>query len=349
MVTKSARKLIEFLDQSREKISPLLIVTHDYPDPDALASAVGLRYLAKKAFKITSKIVYQGAIGRTENRTMVDILKLPIQKLKPEDLDNYEHFALVDTQPAFENNSFPKNRKATLIIDQHHSDIKPVAKCVVIDTECGATAVIIAKSLLQLKLDIPKSLATALAYGIISDTMNLYRANRPDIIQTYLKVIPHCDMKALAHIQNPVRTRRFFITLRTGLQNAIANKGLITAHLGDVESPDLVSQVADFLLTYRRMRKSLCTGRFNGRLHISLRLEKPTLNPGNLLRDILDNREDAGGHGVIAGGSFTVGEDPSEEDWEKAEETLIKRLYKRLRIREKEAIYYPFRRSVSKS
>ncbi len=347
MVAKSARKLIDFLERHGEEISPLLIITHDYPDPDALASAVGLKYLARKAFKITSKIVYQGAIGRMENRTMVDILKLPIHRLKPEDLDAYPHTALVDTQPAFENNSFPKDRQATLIIDQHESETKPLAQCPIIDTECGATAVIVAQAILECELEIPKTLATALAYGIISDTMNLYRANRPDIIQTYLKVIPHCDMKALAHIQNPVRSRRFFITLRKGLENAIANKGLITAHLGDVENPDLVSQVADFLLTYRRMRKSLCTGRFNGRLHVSLRLEKPTLNAGNLLRDIFDNRGDAGGHSVIAGGSFSVGESPSEEDWASAEETLIKRLYKRLRIREKDAPYYPFRRSVS--
>ena len=349
MVAKSARKLIEFLDKHRDEISPLLIMTHDYPDPDAIASAVGLKHLAKKAFHIRSKIVYQGAIGRMENRTMVEILKLPIQKMKPEELESYEHIALVDTQPAFENNSFPGDRQATLIIDQHHSETKPIAKCVVIDTDCGATAVIVAQALLQLNLEIPTALATALAYGIISDTMNLYRANRPEIIQTYLKVIPQCDMKALAHIQNPVRSRRFFITLRTGLQNAIANKGLITAHLGEVENPDLVSQVADFLLTYRQMRKSLCTGRFNGRLHVSLRLDRTTTNAGNILRDIFDNRSDAGGHSVIAGGSFEVGESASPEDWENAEETLIKRLYKRLRIPAKEANYYPFRKAVSKT
>lgn len=349
MVVKSARKLIEFLDQHSEEISPLLIMTHDYPDPDAIASALGLKHLAKKAFNIRSKIVYQGTIGRMENRTMVEILKLPLQKLKPEDLKTYAHIALVDTQPAFENNSFPGDRQATLIIDQHESETKPVAKCVVIDTDCGATAVILAQALLQLDLEIPTSLATALTYGIISDTMNLYRANRPDIIQTYLKVIPHCDMKALAKIQNPVRSRRFFITLRTGLQNAIANKGLITAHLGEVENPDLVSQVADFLLTYRRMRKSLCTGRFNGRLHVSLRLNRTTTNAGNIWRDIFDNRDEAGGHSVIAGGSFHVGDDASPEDWEDVEETLVKRLYKRLRIPGKEVTYYPFRRSVSKT
>lgn len=349
MVSQSARKLIKFLDQSREKISPLLIMTHDYPDPDALASAYGLKHLAKEAFNITSKIVYQGAIGRMENRTMVEILKLPVHKLKPEDLKKYAHTALVDTQPAFENNSFPKKRHATLVLDQHRSETKPNADCAIIDTECGATAVIVAQALLLQEIEIPARLATALAYGIISDTMNLYRANRPDIIQTYLKVIPHCDMKALAHIQNPVRSRRFFITLRKGLQNAVANSRLITSHLGEVENPDLVSQVADFLLTYRQMSRSFCTGRFNGRLHVSLRLEKSTVSAGKILRDIFDNRGEAGGHDLIAGGSFNVGEDASPEEWANAEETIVNRLRKRLRIREKGAPYYPFRQAVSKT
>jgi nanoRNase/pAp phosphatase (c-di-AMP/oligoRNAs hydrolase) len=202
MVTNSARKLLTFLDQNTGKISPLLILTHDYPDPDALASAYGLKYLVEKGYNMSARIVYQGIIGRMENRTMARILKLPVYKLKPEDLTNYTHTALVDTQPAFENNSFPKKRKATLVLDQHHSEIKPYADCAIINTECGATAVIVAKALQLKGLEIPERLATALVYGIISDTMNLYRANHKDVIQTYMKVVPYCDMKALAQIQN---------------------------------------------------------------------------------------------------------------------------------------------------
>lgn len=343
MVSKSAQKLLHFLDNQQKKISPLLIFTHDYPDPDALASAYGLKYLVENAYHMSARIVYQGVIGRMENRTMVKILKLPVYKLKPEDLNKYKYTALVDTQPAFENNSFPKKRKATLVLDQHHSDVEPNADCVIVDTDCGATAVIIAEALLIKELPIPARLATALAYGIISDTMNLYRVNRPEIIQTYLKVIPNCDMKALAQIQNPVRSRRFFATLGKGIQNAVARSGLITAHLGEVENPDLVSMVADFLLTYKSMKRSFCTGRYQGRLYVSLRLDQPTMNAGNVLRDIFENRGDAGGHGVIAGGSSQVGIEASEEVWAAEEENLVSRLLKRLRIRSRKDPYFPFK------
>lgn len=142
-------------------------------------------------------------------------------------------------------------------------------------------------------------------------------------------------MKALAHIQNPFRSRRFFTALRAGFQKAIANKGLVSAHLGEVKNPDLFYQVADFLLTYHRSRRSLCKRRFKGRLNVPLRLDQTTTNAGNILCDIFDNRDETGEHSVIAGGSFEVGENASPEDWEYAEETLIKRLYKRLRFPER--------------
>ena len=156
-------------------------------------------------------------------------------------------------------------------------------------------------------------------------------------------------MKTLAHIQNPFRSRPFFTALRAGLQKAIANKGLISAHLDELKNPDLVSQVADFLLTYRRRRRSLCKRRLKGRLNVPLRLDRTTTNAGNILCDIFDNRGETGEHGVIAGGSFEVGENASPEEWENAEETLTKGLYKRLRVSAREANYYPFRQAVSKT
>lgn len=88
---------------------------------------------------------------------------------------------VLSATPAIENNSFPGDRRATLITNQHHSKTKPIAQYVVI----------VAKVLLQLNLEIPTALAKALAYIIISNTMNLYRANRPEIIQAYLKLIPN--------------------------------------------------------------------------------------------------------------------------------------------------------------
>ena len=98
-LAESAERLIEFLvGRSFER---LLILAHDYPDPDALAAAFGLRQLAANVAGTESRIVHGGVIGRTENREMVNILKIPIHRFRASDLKKYPHVALVDTQPTW--------------------------------------------------------------------------------------------------------------------------------------------------------------------------------------------------------------------------------------------------------
>jgi nanoRNase/pAp phosphatase (c-di-AMP/oligoRNAs hydrolase) len=229
-----AQELLDFLAKNQQSLSPLLILPHDYPDPDALAAAFALQFLAKKVFQIESRIAYRGIIGRMENRVMVGTLRIPVHRLNPGDLKKFRQVALVDTQPAFENNPFPEDRKAALIIDQHISKVNPIAGLTLVDPGCAATCVILAQALLLQNLEIPPRLATALVYGILSDTLNLYRAERPDVAQIYLRILHWADMRDLARIQNPVRTKSFFITLSRGLQEAMFIGGLVVAHLGPI-------------------------------------------------------------------------------------------------------------------
>lgn len=337
------RKLLRFLDKKKDSLSPLLIVTHDYPDPDAIATALALQYLTERRHAVRSRIVYEGIIGRVENRAMVNLLKVPIHKFRSSDISSYANTALIDTQPEFENNPFPRNKKVTLVIDQHPFVKRPFAELALIDIDCGATSVILAQALLLSGLEIPKRVATALAYGILSDTLNLYRAHRADIIQTYLDILPLCDMRALIRIQNPPKSKKFFSTLNRGLQGAQAFRGVIVSHLGEVEHPDLVSEIADFLLTYKGMERSLCTGRYRGKLHVSLRSNRLTDETPEILRNIFDNRKEAGGHDRVAGGSFYVRDrDNKGIVWQEAEGLLVSRLLKRLRLPAKADFYRPF-------
>lgn len=347
IAAKNGKKLLRFLAHKKESISPLLIVTHDYPDPDAIATAYALQYLAERAYGIKSRIVYKGIIGRVENRAMVNFLKIPIHKIHSTDIVKYDHAALIDTQPDFENNPYPRNRKVTMVVDQHPYVKKPFSEFMIIDTECGATSVILTQALLLSGLEIPKRIATALAYGILSDTLNLYRAHRADIIQTYLDILPLCDMRALIRIQNPPKSKKFFSTLNRGLQGARAFRGVIISHLAEVEHPDLVSEIADFLLTYKGMERSLCTGRYKGKLHVSLRSNRPTDETPEILRDIFNDRKEAGGHDRVAGGSFYVaGKDRNESRWQDAETVLVARLLKRLRLPSQADFYAPFQQGM---
>jgi len=336
-------RLLRFLSRQPRPES-LLIMTHDHPDPDAMASAFALAYLASRVYGIRIKMVYGGAIGRMENRTMVDVLRLPVSALAPEDLTAFQHVALVDTQPPFGNNSFPIDRTAYLVIDHHPRHRRTRAGLALIQTRFGATATILAQALLSLKRRLPTRLATAMAYGIASETQNLGREAGARDIEAYLALLPRCDMRLLGRMQHPRRSRSFFRTVGHAMQNAFLSGRLIGVHLEEVETPDLVAQLADFLVACQGVRWSICTGRYQGRLHVSLRLVQPgTVEAGTLLSRTLGKRGRAGGHGMIAGGSLELPPDAGESDWRRIEQWVVRRLTQRLQDRPVARVAWPFR------
>jgi nanoRNase/pAp phosphatase (c-di-AMP/oligoRNAs hydrolase) len=337
-----AERLLRFLAERREELSPLLILMHDCPDPDALAAAFGLLVLAREGFGIESLIAYGGEVGRMENRSMVRLLRIPIHRFRPVMLRRHAAVALVDTQPGFENNAFPPGRRAALVIDQHPAAEVPDADLVLVDAKCGASCVIVARALLAKGIELSQRLATALAYGILTDTLGFFRAQRPEVVQTYLDILPRCDMRKLARVQNPVRPRQYFSTLGRGIRDAVMFRQTLVTHLGEVDTPDRVAQVAEFLLVYRRVRWCLVTGRHKGRLHASLRTTRPDAQAGEVLRHVFADPRQAGGHGPIAGGSCRMGAEAADADWVARECLLQERLIRRLRIPAKVEARKPF-------
>ncbi len=321
-------ELSYYIEEHKDALNPLLILTHDYPDPDALASAYALYYLAQH-----NGIVYGGQIGRTENREMVRLLKIPAKKVRASDFKHYSNIALVDTQPRFENNSFPKNKHATIVVDQHTSKYNVDADFVVVDTEAGSTSALLGRELLAKGFEIPEKLATALVYGILSDTLDFSRVTRRETIDTYFELLPLADMRLLARIQNPSRPRRFFGEMLRGIQNAQVRQRLVVSHLSKVEYPDLVSQMADFLLTCEGMQWSFCTGRYGGYLHLSLRTLLTDVSAAAILRSIVDSPRAAGGYGQVAGGKIKIADPKNEQLWQEAEHLIVEKLSKKLKLK----------------
>ncbi len=342
-MNRVSKKLSDYLKENKKKISPLLIVTHDHPDPDAMATAFALRYYASKYFGIKSKIVYGGKIGRMENRTMVEVLNVPVFPLRKKDFETHKGFALVDTQPFFENNCFPPDKKASIVIDHHPVNEKTKADCLIVNPKVGATVSIMASVLIDLGVKLPKKLATAMLYGVLSETKNLGRETAPIDLRMYKELHAMADMEVLSSIQNPVRGLEFFKTIRRAIHNAFVVKRVIGVHLNEVDSPDLVSQIADFLLAYEKMRWSICTGRYNGRLHISLRTHNTKANAGKLLQKVVQEPGRAGGHGMIAGGSLVLGEDADSKAYEKLEKKLVNRLLDEMDYKGKDKFVYLFK------
>lgn len=318
-----ARRLIKALQEKGRSLSPLTILTHDHPDPDALASAWALAHLAQSLGKVRCRIVYGGAIGRAENRIMAERLLVPARPLRKGELAGVPHLALVDTQPPFKNNRCPPRRIPDLIIDHHPKHADTQADLPLIDEGVGATTTILVEALLAAGVRVPQRLATALVYGIGSETQNLGREATPRDMDAYQAFWPKANMRALWRISYPQRPEAFFRSLASGIRDAFVVGRVIGTHLGDVGTPDRVAQIADFLLTLEKMGWSVVTGRYAGRLHVSLRSNDHGAEAGRLLKRLLGGGNRGGGHGMIAGGSVELAEGANESAWREAEDKIM--------------------------
>jgi len=318
-----ARRLVKFLREKGKALSPLTILTHDHPDPDSLASAWALAHLAQHLGKIRSRIVYGGMIGRAENRIMAERLLVPARALRKGELAGVEHLALVDTQQPFKNNRCPPRRIPDLIVDHHPRHADTQADLALIDEEVGATTTILVEALVLAGLRVPGRLATAIVYGIGSETQNLGREATPRDMDAYQMFWPKANMKTLWRISYPLRSEEFFGTLARGIRDTFIVDRVAGAHLGEVNTPDRVAQIADFLMTLEKTRWSIVTARYQDRLHVSLRSNDPGAGAGRLLKRLLGGGNRGGGHGMIAGGSLELGSGASEAAWRAAEDKVV--------------------------
>lgn len=301
-----AETLLTQLDRVLENQKKLLIVLHNNPDPDALASGLALSYLVKARYNIRSTIAYDGMIGRAENQALVREIKIPLKNIRRIRFAAHDKIALLDTQPGAGNNSLPDDVDYHIVIDHHPR--RPLLKSVfaMVDAEVGACATLLIELLAASDVAISTDLSTALTYAIRSETLDLGRETHPRDVKAYFIVYPKVSVRKLARIAYPKLPRSYFVMLAKALYQTVTFRQLICAHLGDISNPEIVAEAADILLRHERISWSLCTGRFENQLIISLRTSNPKANAGKFIKKLVPDRNNAGGHGMFAGGRIVL-------------------------------------------
>jgi nanoRNase/pAp phosphatase (c-di-AMP/oligoRNAs hydrolase) len=309
----------------------MLILTHDNPDPDSLAGALGLERLLADA-GIPSLIGVAGIIGRAENRAMVRELSIELEPLQTLDFAKFAGVALVDTQPGTGNNSLPAGRIADIVIDHHPP--RPASAAVPwcdIRPELGATATIAFEYLKRSRIKLDPPLATAFFYAIKSETRDLGREAGPAERAAYIELAAQADFELLHAITNPKLSREHYVAVDRALRAAVRHGTLITVNLGKLDYPDLVAEVADLLLPYERVRWVMCVGRYKKSAFLSLRTDDLTANAGQLIRRVVGTEGASGGHDMTAGGRM-FREVTDDDDLKEIYDGLVKRMLAELAI-----------------
>lgn len=284
-----------------------LILTHDNPDPDALASAAILSRLLRRRFGLRVTIGYGGMIGRAENREMVKILGLELSRMRYLNLRNYGRIALVDAQPRTGNHQLPEDRLPDAVFDHHplRKSTQPVPFFDV-RTDYGATATLLGEYLEASGIAPTHATATALIYAIRTETQDFRREAAGPDRRLYDELQPKVDKRALARIQSAPLPVTYFQNLHQALENLETVDTLVASHLGRVEQADIVPEVADLLLRMEGKTWALCTGLYDGRVYLSIRTSNPRGEAGHLMRKLVGRHGKGGGHGTTAGGWVPV-------------------------------------------
>jgi len=291
-----------------------LVLIQDNPDPDALGSAAAFRNLIFAHLKKRVTISYGGICGRAENRAMMDELGIDARHMTPSQLDHHKTVCLIDTQPRSGNNILHASRPAEIVIDHHilpkrnpwlaeFSDVRP---------HYGATSTILYEYLVATDAKISPRLATALFYGIQSDTQDLGREACPADVRAYRDLFLIADKKKLARIHNAPIPADYFRMLADSLTNCVIAGSTVVGYVPSCVNPDMIAEVADRLMRLEGMRTAVCYGICGDTIHLSARAADARGNTAERMKRVVRSLGTGGGHRAMAGGQIPLEGDAKE-------------------------------------
>jgi len=285
----------------------MLIVVQNNPDPDAIAAAAALREIANEVHGIACSVAHAGVVGRAENKALLDYLRLNTRELESLDLERFDRLGMVDAQPGAGNVNFDPSVRLDVVIDHH--PIRPEtrsARFTDVRRRYGATCSMLYEYLNAAQIEIPTRLATAMIYGIRSDTQDLGRESTKADVEAYLGLYPLANTRVLGRIVSAPLPHSYFSKLRVALDNAVVYGDRIVSVLGELDSPEMVAEAADLLLRAEDVRWAMCLGIIDGWIHLSLRTIDRERNAGKIARNLGGRRGFGGGHQTLAAAQIPI-------------------------------------------
>ncbi len=295
--TKKHVQQIRELFTDKDRI--LLLIQSD-PDPDAIASALAFRHLIGRN-RSTAHIASFGEVTRPENLAMLRLLDIQVEKITPDVIRKYDSLCMLDVQPAhlFTNNDQGINM-VDVVIDHHPEKPGYQAKIKDIKATYGATSTILTEYLRAVDFNISQRLATALLYGIKSDTLLLGRGVDPADIEAFSYLYPLANTNILRRIERPEVHPEDIDSFSNALKKRKIIKNILFSHLGRVMREDVIPHFADFSLQIEGVEWSVVSGIFRGNLIISVRNVGYVRSAGVIMKNAFSQLGSAGGHSHMA-------------------------------------------------
>lgn len=283
------------------------IFCHDNPDPDALASAMAMKHLCDHLGHET-QIAHGGMIEHQQNRAMVNLLELDIRRIilewEIEDLLKQVDIVIcVDFSHPGANNILPENCVPHIVIDHHSSEIRPAGDVILVRSEFAATSSLVASVLMNSKIEMTREVATALAFGIRTDTLGFTRSFNAVDLRALSWLGAWIDWDLIRSFESPPRSQEVLGIFKQALSDATLEDGLMLAPIKEMADRDAIAQVADFLLPTEGIDLVITYGIRRSKVILSARTTNQDLHIGRELSQLFPAGK-AGGHKSLAGGQI---------------------------------------------
>ena len=274
----------------------VLILLHNDPDPDALASGLALRNVLRRNRQTAIIAAIQG-VTRPENLRMVNLLDIHVETITPAHVMDYDRVAMVDVQPHYFGGAIDR---VDLVIDHHPEQPGYSAVFKDIRADYGSTSTILTEHLRAVDANISERTATAMLYAIKSDTLFFNRqANRVDI-EAFSYLYPLADAALIRKMEGAeITTERLDYVLKAK-QNGRMQEQVFCAFLGTSAREDFIPYVADFYLQLEDVKWTIVSGIVNDSLIMSVRNLGYSRNAGEFVRKYFADIGSAGGHRAMA-------------------------------------------------
>ena len=354
MGVKKSEQLEQVL--SRYKDKKILVALRGHPDPDSISSALAHQFIAKQ-HNIETAIMHLYDISHQSNKALMKLLGIEFVKYNDKvNLSDFSGYCLVDSQHPDPEIAQPLREIPLIsVVDHHDKENGEKAEFTDIDKEVGAAATIYANYLKELGLlenekekETRTTLATALMYGIRSDTDDLLNARKKDlIINSYL--VEFADLTKLQKISmQSISPAAMEIIFRAYQNKRIIDNYLISGvGLIQLGERDAIPQAADYLIKRTGIDTVLVHG-IPGGNHIdcSFRTLNESIRPSDFIKETFPDvqegqyggRYDKGGFKLPLGGILSALSDSKDKNLltEAVNRFMEKKFYAKLGISEEE-------------
>jgi nanoRNase/pAp phosphatase (c-di-AMP/oligoRNAs hydrolase) len=300
MVTELSRSMTRARVQQYQRYfadaDRVLILLHNDPDPDALASGLALRNLLRRT-KTTAIIGAMQGVTRPENLRMANMLDIHVERITPSSFREFERIATVDVQPHYFGGMLDR---ADLVIDHHPEQPGYSAVFKDIRADYGSTCTILTEHLRAVDVNISERTATAMLYAIKSDTLFFARhTNRVDL-DAFTFLYPLSDAALIRKMEGAEITLERLDYVTRASQGGILRDQVFSAFVGEALREDFIPYTADFFLQLEDVKWTIIAGVVSSSLIVSVRNLGYSRNAGEFVKKYFGDVGSAGGHRAMA-------------------------------------------------